>query len=121
MNTPSGPVRIHRAHSLSRTGCPHDKDRATCNWTSSNHASKCPSSRSPHEVRTGAITRMLNKSDKDNVGYRANTSAFRHYDMATEQQKMENRDRATADALAFDDDHSSESGDSDDAADDDSS
>jgi len=86
-----------------RMDCPHDKMRTTCEWTRSSNASQCPSSRSPHEVRTGAITRMLNLSSKDRVEYRANTSEFQHYDMATEQQKLEHRDRATADELALDD------------------
>lgn len=43
------------------TDCPHGKRRATCEWTDYNHASNCPSSRSPHQVRSGAITWMLNK------------------------------------------------------------
>lgn len=85
-----------------RTDCPHEKQRSTCRWTKSNHASKCPSSRSPHEVRTGAITRMLNRSTKDRVSFRANTSQFAHYDMADELQKLEHRDRDTADDLALD-------------------
>lgn len=85
-----------------RIDCPHDKQRATCEWTKSKAASQCPSSRSPHEVRTGAITRMLNHSTKDRVEYRANTSQFDHYDMATHQQKMELRDREVADTIALD-------------------
>lgn len=40
--------------------CPHGKDPESCQWTQRNHASKCPSSRSPHPVRTGSITWQLN-------------------------------------------------------------
>lgn len=38
--------------------CPHDKNPDTCRWTKYNHSSKCPSSRAPHHIRTGAITWM---------------------------------------------------------------
>jgi len=40
--------------------CPHGKDRHACEWTERRHASKCPSSRSPHQLRTGSITWQLN-------------------------------------------------------------
>lgn len=40
--------------------CPHGKERESCEWTERNSASKCPSSRSPHQVRTGSITWQLN-------------------------------------------------------------
>lgn len=85
-----------------RAPCPHDRKQPTCEYRDSNQASGCPSSRSPHQIRTGAITRMLNRSDKDRVEYRANTSEFDHYDMATEREKMELRDRDVADDLALD-------------------
>lgn len=76
-----------------RTECPHDERRSRCDWTMLKHSSKCPSSRSPHQVRTGAITRMLNRLPKERVEHRANTSQFQHYDMAAKQEKMEQRDR----------------------------
>lgn len=41
--------------------CPHNRTRDTCEYTQRNHASKCPSSRSPHAIRTGSITWQLNR------------------------------------------------------------
>lgn len=40
--------------------CPHSRERHTCPWTKQTHASKCPSSTSPHPVRRGSITWQLN-------------------------------------------------------------
>jgi integrase len=36
--------------------CPHDRDPETCEAREHGHGSKCPSSRSPHKLRTGSIT-----------------------------------------------------------------
>jgi len=33
--------------------CPHGKDPDTCDWVDYHQASKCPSSRSPHQIRNG--------------------------------------------------------------------
>lgn len=41
--------------------CPHGKSRHSCEWTDRAHASKCPSSRSSHQVRSGSITWQLNQ------------------------------------------------------------
>lgn len=43
-----------------RGECPHGKGEPSCEWTQRNHASKCPSSRAPHHIRTGSITWQLN-------------------------------------------------------------
>lgn len=76
-----------------RGPCPHDEDPDTCEYLSSTTASGCPSSRSPNQVRSGAITRMLHRTDKERVKYRAKTTQWEHYDQATQRQKMEHRDR----------------------------
>ncbi|WP_018257664.1 tyrosine-type recombinase/integrase [Halomicrobium katesii] len=36
--------------------CPHNRDPETCEAREHGHGSKCPSSRSPHKIRTGSIT-----------------------------------------------------------------
>jgi len=41
-------------------GCPHNRRRSSCEYTQRQHSSKCPSSRSPHAIRTGSITWQLN-------------------------------------------------------------
>ncbi|MDB9264438.1 hypothetical protein PN424_17595, partial [Halorubrum ezzemoulense] len=38
----------------------HNTQVVDCEYTEFKHASKCPSSRSPHRIRTGAVTWMLN-------------------------------------------------------------
>lgn len=91
-----------------RMECPHGKARPTCEWRASKQSSQCPSARSPHEVRTGAITRMLNHTTKERVSYRADTSQFEHYDVASQREKLENRDRAMADDIALDADGDSQ-------------
>ncbi|WP_207217109.1 hypothetical protein [Natrinema altunense] len=55
--------------------CPHDRDPETCEAREHGHGSKCPSSRSPHKLRTGSITwhrdqgwPITDLSDKANAG-----------------------------------------------------
>ena len=66
--------------------CPHGKEIEKCDWTNYTHASKCPSSRSPHQIRTGAITYMLNQGwPPEDVAERVNASVKtieNHYDVA---------------------------------------
>lgn len=87
--------------------CPHGRRRATCEWTERTHASKCPSSRSPHRVRTGSITWQLNRGlDIEIVAERVNASPAvirRHYDQATEAEEFEKRRRAAETALDISD------------------
>ncbi|QSG02499.1 XerD/XerC family integrase [Natranaeroarchaeum sulfidigenes] len=75
--------------------CPHDKKRATCDWTHRNHASKCPSSRSPHQIRTGSITWHCDRGlPIEVISERVNASPDvikRFYDKADQLRKMEER------------------------------
>ena len=90
--------------------CPHGKDKETCEWTEYSHASKCPSSRSPHKIRTGAITYLLNKGwPPEDVAERVNASVKtieQHYDKADPDERrrrlldrMERRRRPLVDEL----------------------
>jgi len=64
--------------------CPHGKDVPTCEWTERNAASTCPSSRSPHQIRTGSVTWQLNSGVPiDVVSERVNATREvieEHYD-----------------------------------------
>ncbi len=78
------------------TACPHSRERHTCEWTTRTAAGKCPSSRSPHAIRTGAITWLLNVTDGDieYVGRRVNAkpdTIRRYYDKATVVEEFEER------------------------------
>lgn len=77
------------------TECPHGRRRSTCAMTQRNHASKCPSSRSPHAVRTGSITWQLNSGYPiELVAKRANASIpviKQYYDQATAREEFERR------------------------------
>ncbi|AXR77710.1 tyrosine-type recombinase/integrase [Natrarchaeobaculum sulfurireducens] len=73
--------------------CPHGNRRATCDYTRRNHASKCPSSRSPHAIRTGSITwQLLQGLSIDVVAARVNATPKtirRHYYRAAERDEFE--------------------------------
>lgn len=77
--------------------CPHGNERPTCEWTSYSSASQCPSSRSPHQIRTGAITWMRHQGvPRDVVQDRANASERvieQHYDKSDPVTEMEERRR----------------------------
>ncbi|SEW10554.1 Phage integrase family protein [Halobacterium jilantaiense] len=88
--------------------CPHGKDPRACDWTNPNKASKCPSSRSPHRIRTGSITWQLNCGlPPAVVSERVNASpeVLRdHYDKAAEREEMEERRRSFNNRLTFEED-----------------
>ena len=85
--------------------CPHGKERDTCEWVDYSHASKCPSSRSPHHIRTGSITWQLNRGvPQEVVAERVNTSVRTlkdHYDQPTNIEALEERRRDHIDRLNF--------------------
>jgi integrase len=95
--------------------CPHGKQRETCQWTDVHHASKCPSSRSPHQLRTGAITYLLNQGwPPEDVAERVNSTVEtieQHYDKADPEERrrrlrerMEDRRRSLVENTEFDHD-----------------
>ena len=75
--------------------CPHGKERDTCTWTGRNHASKCPSSRSPHQIRTGSITWQLNSNvPVEVVAARVNAepkTIEQHYDKPSPDELWQRR------------------------------
>lgn len=87
--------------------CPHGRERETCEFVDYSHASKCPSSRSPHRVRTGSITWHLNCGwSIEDVAERVNGSVRtikQHYDKQNRRDEMEQRRRQYLDLLSFDD------------------
>jgi len=44
-----------------RGGCPHGEEPSNCLYREHGHESKCPSSLSPHPIRTGRITDLRNR------------------------------------------------------------
>jgi len=78
--------------------CPHGKERETCEWAQYHGASKCPSSRAPHHIRTGAITWMLNLGwPVADIAERVNSdpkTIEQHYDKAdVEERRRRQRER----------------------------
>ncbi|MFT4921024.1 MAG: site-specific recombinase XerD [Haloarculaceae archaeon] len=84
--------------------CPHDKDPATCSYRERNHSSKCPSSRSPHHLRTGSITWQLNRGlPVEVVAARVNASPRvirEFYDAADTLEEFEERRSTARDVLS---------------------
>lgn len=67
--------------------CPHGYEHSTCEYREHGKASGCPSSRSPHQIRTGAITWMLDRGiPVEVVAKRVNSkpnTIEQHYDVAS--------------------------------------
>jgi hypothetical protein len=88
--------------------CPHDRERGSCEFVDYTHASKCPSSRSPHQIRRGSITWQLDLGIPPAVvaeRVNASTDIIKlHYDAASPRERMERRRRPFIDNLEIDDD-----------------
>jgi len=78
-------------------GCPHGRDIDDCEATSSDGYSQCPSSKSPHPVRRGAITAHLNENvPKEIASERMSVSVDtleQHYDARTKEEKRQAREQ----------------------------
>lgn len=87
------------------TECPHGRDPEVCEYIDYGQASKCPSSRSPHQIRTGSITWHLNCGwDIADVAEKVNASVRtikEHYDQQSMRDEMEHRRREYVDRLTF--------------------
>ncbi|MDG5778947.1 site-specific integrase [Haloarculaceae archaeon H-GB2-1] len=86
--------------------CPHGQEIAECDYREPNHESKCPSSRSPHRIRTGSISWQLDcgipieiVSERANVARR---TLEHHYDKTSPRERMERRRRHHLEKLSFD-------------------
>ncbi|MFB6152206.1 MAG: tyrosine-type recombinase/integrase [Haloarculaceae archaeon] len=77
--------------------CPHGYERDSCQYVHVHHASKCPSSVSPHRVRTGSITWQRDCGlPAEIVAKRVNATLEvieSYYDKATERERLERRRR----------------------------
>ncbi|ACV47094.1 MULTISPECIES: tyrosine-type recombinase/integrase [Halomicrobium] len=75
--------------------CPHDRDLDECEATHLDHASKCPSARSPHDVRSGRVTYYRREDvPRKIVQERLNASEDildRHYDRRSNREQAEQR------------------------------
>ncbi|SDM46691.1 Site-specific recombinase XerD [Halogranum gelatinilyticum] len=76
-------------------GCPHGREIESCEARRSPYESRCPSSRSPHRVRTGAITHHLDCGwPIEQLAERVNATpqVIRdHYDQPDLLKRMESR------------------------------
>lgn len=75
--------------------CPHDRDPDECEAMTFDQASSCPSVRSPHDARSGAITaHLMDDVPTEIVSGRMDVSPKileRHYDRRSGREKMEQR------------------------------
>ncbi|WP_257300233.1 site-specific integrase [Haloarchaeobius sp. FL176] len=76
-------------------GCPHNREIDECEAVDHTYASKCPSTRSPHDVRKARVTKYRNDGvPREVVSDRLDASEFildKHYDRASEREKANRR------------------------------
>jgi len=86
--------------------CPHGRERETCEYTHIHDASKCPSSMSPHRVRTGSITWQRDQGlPAEIVAERVNANLRvieKYYDKASRRERLERRRRPYVQNLEID-------------------
>lgn len=80
-------------HPCTYTECPHGRTPSDCEARGKDgNLAECPSARSPHAVRRGAITNHLNEETApETVSERMDVSLevlYEHYDARTEREKM---------------------------------
>jgi len=80
-------------HPCTYAECPHGRTPEECEARGKNaKLAECPSARSPHAVRRGAITNHLNEETApETVSERMDVSLdvlYEHYDARTEREKM---------------------------------
>lgn len=96
--------RIYRLTQPCRFGgdCPHEREIESCDARGAGYESQCPSSRSPHRIRTGSITWHRDRGWPPEVlSEKANTSTEmikRVYDQPERLKRMQSR-RAFLDQL----------------------
>jgi len=75
--------------------CPHDRDPETCEATEHSSMSKCPSARSPHDVRKARVTKYRNDGiSRGLVSEELDASEDvldKHYDRASRREKASRR------------------------------
>jgi site-specific recombinase XerD len=85
--------------------CPHEKDPQTCEFKTYRQSSKCPSSRSPHKIRTGSITWQRDLGfPPEVVAERVNASMEvigQYYDHADALDRLEQRRRPYISDMEF--------------------
>jgi len=95
VSTLRGTVYCYTRPCVIGEGCPHDRDPETCEAMDYNSASKCPSSRSPHDLRSGKVT-LYRSSEVPREVVRDRLDASmdvldRHYDRRSNREKAEQR------------------------------
>lgn len=85
--------------------CPHGRDPEECDFRSHTEASKCPSGRSPHQIRTGSITWQRDLGfPPEVVAERVNSSVSvieQYYDHQSALERMRVRRRPYIDRMSL--------------------